>query len=205
MSYSYLYEMGNGGLTTTLVIDDDGDPFAIARIAANIEALHTNTGILSTSVVGWRHAALTASDPSIFDVVTSTGSPGPGLRQVSTVSPTVGLWLPTPAAGKITQVRATLKSVSGHSGLPASLPTITLFRIDELTGSPVEIGTETDDSANLTEYEAAHEVIMVIDPGEELSAQRSYMLKIEGESGADAAANLLYVHGVRYYLEEFGS
>lgn len=97
-----------------------------------------------------------------------------------------------PKSCTLTSITATLAGASGHGGLPATMPKVTLMRQD--TGSlsaPTSVATATDTSGSVGVYEAIHTVsltglseVLAFDSGSR------YYLKIEGEASTNAIAGL---------------
>jgi hypothetical protein len=92
---------------------------------------------------------------------------------------------PLPPGAKIISVKARFAG-TGHSALPATLPKITLYEVEDLTDT--EVVTATDAPANVAAYEVLHTLSatanVVVDP------LKYYHVKFEGETGANAEISL---------------
>lgn len=102
-----------------------------------------------------------------------------------------------PKGSWITQIKLTLDGIGagiGHGALPASLPEFTLQKRDITTGTPTNVATATDASANLAAYEQFHTLTMTLsDHDADVDEDTSYKVLIKGETGANAVPNALAV------------
>lgn len=78
-----------------------------------------------------------------------------------------------------------------HTALPATLPTLELYRFPEAGGAPVSVsGPHADLSATFAAYDAAH-VISASALAHAIVAQNRYIMKVTGETGAGSGAGKL--------------
>lgn len=88
----------------------------------------------------------------------------------------------------------------GHSGsgiLPVHLPVLGLLKIDPSTRVETLVGSVTDPSANVAAYDALHWVDRVGNLAHAYDPQAEYVLRLSGETGANAVNGALCVYGMR--------
>jgi hypothetical protein len=91
-------------------------------------------------------------------------------------------------------------AAAAHAGLPATMPTLELLYNAVAPGAPgstpsrtvVSLGTATDGSASVTNYDALHE-IQLTGLAHEVIAGYPYYARIRGEFGANALASYFAV------------
>lgn len=116
------------------------------------------------------------------------------------------LWIPLrlPVGATLTTVTvflsgATLAGAAAHAGVPATKPKITLKASfpssDTTTTLGTVIGTATDGSASVGAYDTAH-TITISGLSEVVTGSKRYAVALEGENGANAAANKLACFGL---------
>lgn len=97
-----------------------------------------------------------------------------------------------PMFGKITMIGASLCGGSGHSALPATMPTVTLCRRlcdADVTDALIDISSVTDASATKEAYELTHQVTRA-DVNHTFAYNYEYFLRITGEEGTASATGL---------------
>lgn len=95
-------------------------------------------------------------------------------------------------------VRAFRASVQAqaHGALPASMPTLTLWRVDTSTGARVQVGTTaTDPSGSTGAYAAYHTISQALGTPLTLGANEQLYMVLTGESGANSVVGLHYFNG----------
>ena len=110
------------------------------------------------------------------------------------------LWLELdlPAGVTITQLLLTVDGNGGganHSSLPATLPAVSLIIVNPNSGAAFTTDTQSDTSANLAAYEAAH--FIQLDVTRVVAADRRHLIKIQGETGANSVAASLALFGLQ--------
>ncbi len=147
-----------------------------------------------------------ASDGNFFDNdVPSDSALGVMLQHGAPGSdPIVKVFLQgLPIKGTIGEVRVNVfgSFASGvHGGLPASMPSFELWRLDPATGASVQVGTTiTDASGSVPAYEAAH-VLTLTGIAQAIEGLLFYLL-IRGEDDGNALADSFAVMGIEVDVE----
>ena len=102
------------------------------------------------------------------------------------------LYLPlaiVPAAGAITELEIQLQGETGHVGLPATMPSLSLMRQDPDGSTLVATNTQSDTSATVVAYEATHPITLTglnVQP-----LNYVWMVRVSGESSTNALAGLM--------------
>ena len=119
------------------------------------------------------------------------------------------LWwpVPTPIKGRITEILAEIDGDAGPGGanhtaggVPGTLPTITLYRVEYSDAGLTQIGTATDAPADAAAYDALH-TFGPTGLTEDIIAGRSYLVKITGEAGAGKLPDELLLASIMLKLE----
>ncbi len=104
-------------------------------------------------------------------------------------------WLPIdlPVGGVITAYGMRVFPTAGHVALPAGMPQVLLYQLDQDLGSLVVVGTTaaTDSSANVSAYQLAHSVEKT-GLSHSVIADRQYWLGCSGEYSTNRI-NGLYI------------
>lgn len=102
-----------------------------------------------------------------------------------------------PHLAVLESVHLYLVSLTGHSALPATMPTLEVQAIDPTAGNSVltTSGAQTDASANLTAYQTNH-TIDANGLNWTTSGIKRYRVKITGEAGANSSAQKLVLFGL---------
>jgi hypothetical protein len=125
-----------------------------------------------------------------------SGGGGPYWRQLSTPTANdhVVYRLGMPQGATLNSITVRLQGAAAHVGLPASVPTLRLLRVDatDFTSGWVLQGSISSDlSANTTAYQAVHTITVgslsvVVD-----NAQYNYFACVSGEGSTNALSGLL--------------
>lgn len=205
MSYTYSATMP-ANLVAAFTLIDDGDPRAMGPLMAILEAIIDNQSKIATSRWGWHQAPLTPFALTGFAVPTPTSLGNYGVIQTS-VAGTPMFWVPLPTIGEDSQITEVVAVLSGdytggsaHGGLPASLPNLSLFRVDYQIGGITALGNQLDTSGSVGAYDAGH-TITLTGLTEDISETRSHVAQIIGETGANSQINTMMVHAIRYKVE----
>lgn len=100
-----------------------------------------------------------------------------------------------PMFGKITMIGASICGGSGHSALPATMPTVTLCRrlcSADVASALTDISSVTDASATKEAYELTHQVTRA-DVNHIFAYNYEYYLRVTGEEGAGSEIGLRIV------------
>lgn len=94
--------------------------------------------------------------------------------------------LDLPDGNLFTALTIYIKTTSGHGALPGTMPKLSVYRYDPLTGTAAQIGsTTTDPSASVGAYDTLHG-ISVTGLNHTVNRQLySYYARFEGEGGAN--------------------
>lgn len=100
------------------------------------------------------------------------------------------------SGGQLRAVRIWLKGATGHGGVPSVKPVVTVYKL-EMDGTSTTLGTATDPSSNVAGYEAVHtiDVSFAADTAIDESNGARYIVKVDGESGADKLAGIQILGG----------
>lgn len=190
--------------TTTITIPTDGDSANGTEVALTTQALanrsennnsrlndipqvNTVTNYL-VPILGFKSLGTTNS---------WVVSPSTGNIQDTTANARVAIWdVQTPAAGStIDSFTIYINNAPGRAGLPGTMPTATLQRINKVTGVPVSVSSQADTSGGLGAYESDH---TIADTGiaHTVLANEQYQILMFSEDGANALPNLLDVVAV---------
>lgn len=91
---------------------------------------------------------------------------------------------------ELDEVIVSIEPGTGHGGLPATLPQITLQSIEQSTNVVNTHGSAAvDPSASVGAYELVHDITLVLTPLLIDLANRRYFIKYEGEAGANSVVN----------------
>jgi len=105
--------------------------------------------------------------------------------------------IPTLAQCTFTDLSLTLHGdpdvIGPHGALPASMPALTLYRVNIATGVETTIGTVADASAGVPAYESLHTIDLSF-AAQTISPSFRYFVGIDDEAGLNALAN-----GTRVY------
>lgn len=82
-----------------------------------------------------------------------------------------------------------------HVGLPASMPRITLYRLDATAGTLTNVGNQVDPSAGIGAYDVIHSITYTPGAAQIIDSDTSYFLSVRGESGANSIALALVMFG----------
>lgn len=116
----------------------------------------------------------------------------PGTKFFNTSGAAFAMYPEWPAGLVVNEITLRWQGASGHSGLP-TMPKLTLKEIDS-TGAAAVVSSANDGSANVAAYEAPHAIALTA-MALTVDASKSYVILIEGESGANfvADAKALYI------------
>ena len=106
-----------------------------------------------------------------------------------------------PSRCKVTEVTATIDGNGGgasHSDLPSLLPLVQLV-VHDGAGTATIVGSDTDDSADLSEYEVPHPLVIPANQG--VDGSKLLYLNFEGESGSNSLDDALALLGVKVDVE----
>lgn len=198
---SYPYD-GTDTYPATLTLPEDGDAPDGAAWQTSLEGLADRTTALRKGPwgqAGWQQISLSGAiqpgDGSTdrFHGTVMTG-PMPVWRQMSVASAGV-LWfsLVPPPGGRVATVQAIVHgnfdAGGNHGGLPATVPTLSVWKRSGGTTMTL-LGTATDDSADETEYDASHYIVV---SGLTIAAAEteSIWVAFTGETGANSEADFL--------------
>ncbi len=201
--------------TAAVTIHQDGDGPTAASVLTALEVIGDNTGRTHDKaffgVEGYFPVplGLPASNEDFGgSPVWSPDMSLGGWVQVLVGSAGAVLWsVPTPIKGRITEVWAEIAGAGGPGGvghvpggLPATLPTLTLYRVAPSEGAMATVGTATDAPASAAAYDAVHtfgKTAMT----EDIGSTRSYLVKLEGETGAGALPDELLLARIMVKIE----
>lgn len=112
----------------------------------------------------------------------------PNVKNISAVA-AYSCWIPVLgvlAKGSFSSVAVQLTGSGGHAGLPATMPTMKLWKSSTVRSAKTQIGgTITDTSANAAAYDADH-WLTLSGLSEVIAADTSYFLQVTCESGANS-------------------
>lgn len=159
----------------------------------NIEA---KGGLISVPLVSFRDegAKWTWYDPDL------------AIREVNTAAPQAYFGIPNRLNAKITEfhvmVNGDFNGVGPHVGLPAVMPFIRAWEVDNFGAGLTVLGTTTDPSASVGAYESNHTIsITGIAANNVFDEQKQFVLMVEGEGSTNSLANALYILGVYVKIE----
>jgi hypothetical protein len=138
------------------------------------------------SVTSWAPPFTTQHDPASFEATLAAA-----LVQVSSLA-VVHYFLTFPVDAVISAIRLPVYRASGGSGLPGTMPNISLDYITTL-GALTNVGSATDSSANEAAYEAFHN-ISITGLSHTVAASRRYILTVVGDSASSSASNGLNIY-----------
>lgn len=195
--------------TTPLTAAADGDAVNGANFLTVMQGYANRLKSLGVRVPGVvvGHNSLWPPTPS--EVNSDWGTPmgvstvfGPALTQRGiTGTPTAIVQLTNvPNKGTLKSVTATVKG-TGHSGLPATLPHMKLWKI-ALTGAAVTTLIEdvVDPSASQAAYDVVHQISTATFT-EVLDTAKAFFAEFRGEAGANAIANAFSVLAIALVID----
>jgi len=101
--------------------------------------------------------------------------------------------LDLPDGSVLTSVIVYLIATGGHGGLPGTMPTARLFKMNATTGVLTQVGITTGDPSNLAAYEAYHFISIGGGINETIdNTQYKYVVAVTGEAGGGSIAGLQY-------------
>jgi hypothetical protein len=106
-----------------------------------------------------------------------------------------GLYIPVrvPAKGTFSSVAVLVTGAATHAGVPATKPTLSLWKSSTVRSAKTQIGaTITDPSASVGAYDADH-WITLSGLSEVVAADTTYFLKVTNEASTNAAAQGLRI------------
>lgn len=204
-------------------LPDGGDFEAVADVDVPFEQLADNVrrmddrGYCTGQGNGedWYQVSLEA--PMVNAAVTSPPDPewhfstAIGARWYQKNTDPGELWWPLgkhlPMRGRLVEMRATLIGAggpggAGHAALPATLPIMTLLKVDYGAGSAVAtVATGTDAPADAAAYDGQHELV-IAGIAEDIGPEKAYYVKLTGEGGMNAAPDELALIAIRYRMEQ---
>lgn len=191
--------------TANVVVPLDGELITGADRALTAQSLANRTRYLQVNG--------SASKPATFRSVPLSGFkqnefvvPQQYIMASSGIGAMVGVWVQLDVAGAapllmdlavppgvtLTQLLVTLDgdagAGSGHSALPATMPTLSLFEINPSTGVPFTSFSATDISPNVAAYDGLHQIALNF--SRFVTEDRRYLVKFTGETGANSQAGL---------------
>lgn len=204
--------------TTSYTVPDDGDGGNVASVNGAFQSLTNRTQWLNdnklnlsggTMTGGLLAPSFTASGTqtstrlqSYFGLIGIDGtnwiwggslSVG-GIPQQKVLGAPVNLPLSNMIDGAtMTGVTVRINQLSAHSGLPASMPTFTLFRVDD--AAQATVASVIDSSGTVGAYNVAHNIALT-GLTETALESKQYMIVFTGEAGANAIANSLQIVSV---------
>lgn len=94
-------------------------------------------------------------------------------------------------------VHGDANAVGPHAALPASMPQVTLYKIDGQTAAPAltTVGSQVDTSANVAAYEQGHTITYTPGAAQTIDEVTQYAISVRGESGANSIASALVLYG----------
>lgn len=159
----------------------------------------TRVKLASRSITRVEHSPFYSEDLAVWGL-----NPIGEMQQLSaTVSSRVaGCPLRVPHGVTLTAVSVRV-APANHTGLPAVKPRMYLRRPNTSSGAVVELGDVTDPSADITAYNAAHEITLSgLSEAIDRTANR-YVVNLVGESGTDSMANMLVIRASYTYTTTF--
>lgn len=190
--------------TGSVVVPNDGELITGADRLLTAQALANRTRYLKDN--GW------ATRPAVFRSVPLSGFVRnqfavPAQYQYASVLGSMrGVWvqldvgaavplmmdLDVPPGATLTQINAAVDGDAGGSGahgaLPATMPALTLFAIDPVTGVPVTTDTQSDTAPNAAAYDAGHLIVLAV--SRIVDQTKRYVLQFSGETGANSQLGL---------------
>jgi len=113
----------------------------------------------------------------------------------------------TPIKGRITELWAEIAGAGGPGGvghvpggLPATKPTVSLYRVAYSEAGLTLVTTATDAPADATAYDAVHSFGST-GLTEDIGSTRSYLVHFTGEAGAGALVNELALYKIMLKIE----
>jgi hypothetical protein len=187
----------NANLSAGLSVPSNGDdsvdwfPLLISafqQLADRTQALHAGSLIgdgTTTKIISARLDAMINVDSRFGHFETSNH-----MYYTQTSVSSVGALMfpldPLPPGATIESVSMRIKG-GGHASLPTTMPTITLYEVEDQTDT--QLVTATDTSANVAAYDAFHTVTAAV--GATVDPLKCYHVKIEGEAGGTSAVGLV--------------
>lgn len=212
---SYNYAGSAASYPSTIQIADDGDQPKNSELAPAPEGLANRTAWLAQHLFGgeagdYFPVPLTPLMNENARFAWAATGVGLGLLQTDVTDEGFLLFeLPLVVKlGGIVALTAHLIGQTGRSGLPGTMPALSLLRendIDAATAYTI-VDTQADTSGSLGAYEGAHYINLAISPTEAVDfaaggyAKRYYVL-FKGETGANSMANKLILKGLTCDLE----
>jgi hypothetical protein len=96
-----------------------------------------------------------------------------------------------PHGATVTLVEVYIEGASAHAGLPANMPTISLYSMSS-SGAGTNIGTGTDASASVAAYQDPHTISLVVSHLVNRTTGRLAVV-LDAESGANALVGATYI------------
>lgn len=97
--------------------------------------------------------------------------------------------VPRLSSGYIFSLNVVIAPDVGHGALPASMPTISLYGVDPLTGAILSTDSLTDSSGTVIAYETQH--TLTVTPTLAAMSARQYYVYFGSEAGVDARTDLI--------------
>lgn len=193
----------SGGSAITLTDNGTGSIYVAKRVSPNLynvapTASPTFTGTvtqasataLSSPLTDVRITASPLFDPTNADV-TLTGS---DVTTASTAVSTFHYVLPVPNGAILTDVKVYLKGATGHGGLPAIMPSMTITARNITTGAVTTVLASTPDSSGSTgAYEAVHSIDSGVLNTTVDRTVKAYVVSVTTEGSTNAMS------GAKYY------
>lgn len=175
----------------------DGDPLNSANLAdIPVQDLLNRTEWQKDAFVTqmWPAAGSAILDPGIWSIDNQSSGVVPHV--ITTLNAgAYALYIPirVPAKGAFSSVAIQVTGAATHAGVPASKPTLSLWKSATVRASKTQIGaTITDSSANVAAYDADH-WITLSGLTEVIAADTTYWMIVTNEAGANAAAQGLRI------------
>lgn len=201
--------------TSPVVHPVDGDAVAGAGLQTLAQNLSNRTRFLYNRTAGDRTIVLLPIPASSANDYFAGDIPGSGNSTMVSGGPMIQSgtpgsdpicncpWYNAPIDGRITEVRANVIgawSSAVHAGLPSSMPSMQLWKIDPSTGTVTQVGsTATDASGSVGAYEAAH--VLTISSLTQLIDGFVFFLLFRGEDDTNALAESFAVMSVEFDVE----
>jgi len=171
----------------TLTLVDDSDPRNALSLRPGFEGLAHRTAHLyaggadSVALVSrWHGIADFTAIPTDWTIINADGH----FSQLVLGFVFIFVKLDVPHGATITDITVWVQGAPGHAALPARLPRWELIR-KNASATPTVLHTRIDAPTNVASYELGHGI--VADPDHVVDRSLgAYMLRIEGESGANS-------------------
>jgi hypothetical protein len=193
---------------TTYELPDDGDLKPVSSVNPTLEGLAD-----AVAHANWPEADATKKYPlasrsivrvqgrlPVVDAAASwtyVKNPGAFDCQVNTAAELYHE-LDLPDGANLTMVQCWVKGAPLDAGLPATMPTINIFKIDITANSTTNVGSGTDASPSLAAYQGFHAVLATVGTIIDKTKYR-YIAVFTSEAGAGANAGLRYF-GCRCFI-----